>query len=286
MKTDELLKAIGDMDEKYIAEASEPIVPKWKKYARWTAIAATICVVVGGGTMLAALNSGSGAASKDGLTGQGEADENGTAGSDSGDGATGSGGEDQDAAAGMNSGGATQDTGYAFLFQSKDKWDITYEVKFAMEQGGPAYLFKNAKDMPTLPFDTTQFAEIRATLYSKNNGEIPNTLIELIKDEEKHLDIVVNTKGYYVECRAKDLHDGVELRGVTVYAYDMSANMDESDLRAFFTDNGKSYSIQAWGLSYNEVGTIIDEIIQNGISADDFDLSKATKELPKYEVNP
>ena len=265
MKIDELLKAIGDIDEKYIAEASEPIVPKWKKYARWAAIAATICVVVGGGTMLALLQPESSGGSKDATV----LNESGDTGDIDG---VPSGGADTGAA-------STQETDYAFLFQSSDNWNITYEMKFAIERGGPIYSFENEEDIPKLPFDRSAFSQIQVNLFTTQDGIVENTLLELAGYESKSLSILVNESGQFNECRAEDLHDGVERNGVTIYAYDMSKNMDESDLQVFFTINGEAYSISANNMNYNELGIILDEIIQNGISTDDFDLSKATKKL-------
>lgn len=258
MRTDELLKAIGDIDEKYIAEASEPIVPKWKKYARWAAIAATICVVVGGGTMLALLKPESSGGSKDAMV----SNESGNAGDEDGV-PSGSADSEQKDTDKLNTGGISQETDYAFLFQSRDKWDITYEAKFMMGGGGSISTVTNSSELPEFSFDTSQFTATNVTRYARADETIKNTEIQFTGEDGKSLRILVNTDGYYDRCRAKDLHDGVEQHGITVYGYDLSVNADGSDLLAFFTINGEAYSISAGNMSYNELGAIIDEIIQN-----------------------
>ena len=300
MRKEDLIDAMGEIEDKYVVEAEEIRFSKRKKTRRTmrnlTSLAACLCVLVIGGFVLSKQNwsdggetSGEGMDTMDGIE---ESAENFTdEATEATDGAGGTeddsideaGGTeddstDEEAEAEVESSGAVAENAVDYSPYFKNDASAQIQADYTLEAGGSNYNFARMEQLPEMPFDMSLFTAGSMDVYN-NNEEKPENLYLSYQNEEteKYLGITLSESGKYFACYDLDLAEGVERYGVEVYGYDRSANSDTTSLEVYFTREGVAYNLSSSGLSQEELGAIMDAILQNGIDPEQFDYTKAVK---------
>lgn len=283
MKKEELLDAIGDIDDKYVTEAevyrqSDTDKKKIRKFRRWVPVAAGLGVLVIGGFVWSMQDNFRADKTSDATA---EESAGATAGgADEGSAAEGSAAEDPvsgEAADKNQNSVESASIDYREIFKSYA--DPIAEMDYTLESGGPCYAFESAQSMPELPFDTSIYTEQSMQVYCKEDGAKENINMNLYDPNvEKYLNITVSESGNFFSCYEQDLGEGVDRFGTMVYGFDNSAYSDAISLDVYFTrEDGAAYHMSSSGLDYAELGTIMDGVIREGIDPETFDYTKSVK---------
>lgn len=288
MKKEDLIDAIGDMDDKYVTEAEEYRKSNVDKknasdtdrlhtrsrrtFRRWVPVAAGLCVLVIGGFVWSMQDN----FQADKMSATATAEEE--AANDMN--AAGSASQDVESGAAANKDQSSAESAsidYREIFKSYA--NPVAEMDYTLDAGGAYFAFKTANNMPELPFDTSIYTEQSMEVYCKEDGARENINMNLYNpDVEKYLNITVSESGNYFSCYEQDLGEGVEHLGTMVYGFDNSAYSDAISLDVYFTlADGAAYHMSSSGLDYAELGTIMDSVIQQGIDPETFDYTKAVK---------
>ncbi len=141
--------------------------------------------------------------------------------------------------------------------------------------GGRECHYYGIQNLPDLPFDTSEYSNADADLYYDENG-IPANLVLTLSNEKtgKGLSIIIE-KNFILA--GMDEKEAVNRNGVNVFGYERDSSSDKQRLELFFKLEGKGYYLESSGMNYEETGGILDAIIEEGISLNDFDTTKGIK---------
>lgn len=152
-------------------------------------------------------------------------------------------------------------------------------LDYTLSLGGAEYRYEGADSLSGLPFSIDGFSTAEASVYYDKEEQWANTLLYFADDAaQKHLTITISGKGNFYSCFAIDEDEGVERFGTMVYGFDLSAfSSEEIYLEMYFRREGLGYGITSTGLSYEEMGKIMDNILTKGLNGTEFDRSHAVK---------
>ncbi len=167
------------------------------------------------------------------------------------------------------------DFNYESLFKKNP--EQTQRSEYILEAGGVEYRYDTVQNASDLPFDTSDFSKVSAHMYCDENGTPVNLIINLSNEEVgKRLYIVLTGKGKLFSNFDMD-EIASERKGVKVYGCEVSTNSNKKPLNLFLNVKSTGYNLTSEGMSYIEMGKVLDGILEKGISLEIFDTAKATK---------
>lgn len=141
--------------------------------------------------------------------------------------------------------------------------------------------FGNDATRRAMPFDTSIFNSTSSTFFYDLEDNVEFISIHLGKnmsvsddiEQLKMCDIVVFRESELFSKLNLENYFPVQRYGVGVYGFETNTSKGDNKA-AIFCANGSEYMISGGqSMTYDEMGTIIDAVISNGISANSFDLS-------------
>ena len=141
--------------------------------------------------------------------------------------------------------------------------------------------FGNDATRKAMPFDTSIFNSTSSTFFYDLEDNVEFISIHLGKnmsvsddiEQLKMCDIVVFRESELFSKLNLENYFPVQRYGVGVYGFETNTSKGDNKA-AIFCANGSEYMISGGqSMTYDEMGTIIDAVISNGISANSFDLS-------------
>lgn len=141
--------------------------------------------------------------------------------------------------------------------------------------------FGNDATRRAMPFDTSIFNSTSSTFFYDLEDNVEFISIHLGKnmsvtddiEQLKMCDIVVFKESELLSKLNLENYFPVQRFGVGVYGFETNTSKGDNKA-AIFCANGSEYMISGGqSMTYDEMGTIIDAVISNGISANSFDLS-------------
>lgn len=160
---------------------------------------------------------------------------------------------------------------------------------FTIEGDGGVYCrfdFDDEYMKNILPIDTSDFNGGSSQLYFDYSDKVKYIAMRFSKREDKTLallkscEIYVGREGsllsnFKLDTAISQVRFDTEIYGV---------EYDDNVLGLLFTTGGRDYMIEAKNMSYDDVGAVMDAVLINGISEENFDLSKAS-ELEYYDIS-
>ena len=177
---------------------------------------------------------------------------------------------------------------YSLYFRNKLE-DLEPSNDFTIEGDGGVYCrfdFDDEYIKNVLPIYTSGFNGGYSQLYFDYKDDVKYIVMRFSKREDKTLalikscDIYVGREGsllsnFKLDTAISQVRSDTEIYGV---------EYDNKVLGLLFTTGGRDYMIEAKNMSYDDVGAVMDAVLINGISEENFDLSKAS-ELEYYSVS-
>lgn len=156
------------------------------------------------------------------------------------------------------------DEDYSVYFQSGKRSVSSDSIRLGLPI---QYLYDDSVNMPAFPFDISQYEKIESRVFCDENKRAEITHIRLQNETMgKSLFIEINESGRSAITMLWE-GDGVDRLGVMVYGASAGDYMELA-----FEKGGQSFYLAASGLTMNEMGAVMDALIVDGISSEDFDL--------------
>ena len=152
------------------------------------------------------------------------------------------------------------------------------EFSYTLEGGGKAYKFLNFDNKLDLPFKVDELDKEEMDIYCDKEGNPVNGLLRFNNEKEnKALYITVsNTGNLYTDCYDLKKVPYTTRDKVKIYGFESGDNTYGKSLQlAFVSQSGIGYTIDGFNLSYNEMGEILEGILNEGIDITSIDLNKA-----------
>jgi hypothetical protein len=186
-------------------------------------------------------------------------------------------GETEGQTAGLPSAEAEAKTDYSVYFQnpSTDRMEADY----TLEAGGGRYEYERAEAEAQLGFDAARFASVEATVFC-DSQERPENLLVCLADESsgKYLSLTVSESGNLFSCYPIEESGGMDYRGTPVYGFQYTPPLSDSlSLELYFRKDGAGYMLSSTGLSYEEMGAVMESVFASGLRPSSYDLSRGTE---------
>lgn len=173
---------------------------------------------------------------------------------------------------------------YSLYFQNKDEFAAEVEGGGVLTNAtGISCFFSDSEYVKSAaPFDMSRFANARCQFVYDHSDEVRGIFIHadnITEDKQenvKMLDVEVYERGELFPHLSLGKCKSLKRFDVDVYGFDFRE--EDNTVGVIFAMDGKEYLIGGNHMSFDEIGIIMDSIIENGIWTDSFDLSKAEVE--------
>ncbi|MBD5140892.1 MAG: hypothetical protein HDT25_05695, partial [Ruminococcus sp.] len=174
---------------------------------------------------------------------------------------------------------------YSLYFQNKDESAVEVEGDAGVLTGatGISCYFSDSEYVKSvMPFDISGFANAECRFAYDYKDEIKGIMIHadnLTEDNQKNvkmLDVEVYDRGELFPHLSLGKSKSMKRYDIDVYGFDFRE--EDNTLGIIFAMDGKEYLIAGNYMSFDEIGLIMDSIIENGLWAESFDLAKAEME--------
>lgn len=179
---------------------------------------------------------------------------------------------------------------YSLYFQNTDPdlMEVSND-EWSVQSAGIFCYFSNSKSeylKSVMPFDMSGFINANCNFYYDHNDELKT--ISLYANDEaddsqekvKMLYIDAHREGEFFCHLPLEKCRSMKRFGVDVYGFDFLETDNVAGV--LFAKDGREYLIGGDNMSFDEIGIIMDSIIENGLWADRFDFSKA--EIEFYDI--
>lgn len=168
---------------------------------------------------------------------------------------------------------------YSLYFQNTDKSAVE-TGDWSVETAGIFCYFSDSEYVKSaMPFDMSRFVNANCHFYYNYKDEVNTILIhasDLTEDyheDVKILDVEVYERGELFSHLSLGKCKSMKRFDIDVYGFDFRE--DDNTIGVIFEMDGKEYLIGGHNISFDEIGIIMDSVIENGLWTDSFDLSKA-----------
>ncbi len=181
---------------------------------------------------------------------------------------------------------------YSLYFQNYDESAVEVEGDGGVlsEATGISCYFSDSEYVKSvMPFDISGFANAECRFAYDYKDEVRGIMMHADNRTEgnqknvKMLDVEVYEQGELFPHLSLGKCKSMKRFDVDVYGFDFRE--EDNTLGVIFAMDGKEYLIGGNSMSYDEIGLIMDSIIENGLWAERFDLSKAEMEYGDISAN-
>lgn len=175
---------------------------------------------------------------------------------------------------------------YSQYFQNHDESAIRADDwdSWSVESAGIFCYFSDSEYVKSvMPFDMNSYTNANCNFFYDHRDEVKAVLIHANNSDDntsesaKRLYVEVYKRGEFFPHLALDRCKSMKRFDVDVYGFD-PWDTEEKEAGVVFAMADKEYLIGGNNLSFDEIGIIMDSIIENGLWADRFDISKAEME--------
>lgn len=174
---------------------------------------------------------------------------------------------------------------YSLYFQNTDEstMEADGDKGVLAEATGISCHFSDSEYVKSaMPFDMSRFVNAECQFFYDYKDEVRGIMIHADDSTEdkqenvKMLDVEVYERGELFSLLSLGKCKSMKRFDVDVYGFDFRE--EDNTVGVIFAMNGKEYLISGNYMSFDEIGIIMDSIIEKGLWTDSFDLSKAEME--------
>lgn len=173
---------------------------------------------------------------------------------------------------------------YSLYFQNtKMEASEVIDDDWAIETDGIFCYFSDSEYVKSvMPFDMSRFVNASCHFYYNYKDEVKTILMNAdnrtddLQENVKSVSVAAFERGEWFPHLSLGKYKSMKRFDVDVYGFDFRET--ENFIGVIFAADGKEYYISGENISYDEIGLIMDSVIENGLWTDSFDLSRAEME--------